>query len=844
MMLLFPIAVAFQVQVGVAIGSDSAEKARQKAQSAEMEAEFEAGAPPRRPQTFHRIVLTDAMRVSAFKDPGARVLLLRARAARLKQDSALASYDATTYQRVSVGLGFKAFGRDRLAMRAEEASRVQWEKGRGALVDVKGSRAVVPIAGLVGNDNGRGGNRNGVNIQGMSPIPYYPGRNDLWIGGGLAQSEVDETQFVHPIAEGAEAYYTYQTGDSVIMTLPDAKRITLRELKIEARWPKWNLSVGSFWFDEATAHLVRAVYRISMPMDVWTEVKDEDAVRAKDRATRDSADIASGRVGNANAILPPAGSGRGGRGGRGRIDRNNGNGDPPAVVKAIVSPLKVDISAITMEYGLYNQRFWLPRTQALEGDAQVMFIRVPVTVEQKFTYASVNELLAPLPIPPRTVSRVAVLRDSLDSAKTNRTLRDSLVREAVRARGKEIAAQREKDCAATGTYHTIQRRYEGTLSVAMRVPCDSAKLANSPDLPPSIYDKGDEVFGSGERDALVKALSFALQPAWGPQLPKIEWGLSKTRYNRVEGISTGLSLSSALGRGYTATLDARGSFADRQLNGELSLSRTNGRSTVQGTVYRRLDVMTDFGTPLSFGASLASLLYGRDEGAYYRTWGAELSGTTPRWGTLEWRLFAEQQWKADVNSRWTLFGGGNDSRFIANPAAQQAKEFGGALRLHSSLGLDPNGFRLLSNVRVEGAGGDVSYVRGLVDETVSHSLGSRLAGALTASAGYSGGTLPVQRLFYLGGLQTVRGQTALTAAGDAFWLARAELGTNNPASRIIGFADLAWAGPRTAWRRPGRPLSGVGVGWSLLDGLVRFDLARGLYPSQQWRFDSYLEAKF
>ena len=154
MMVLLPIAIAFQVQVGVTIGSDSAQKARQKLQRAEREAEFEAGAPPRRPQTFHRIPLTDAMRASAFKDPAARDLLLRAREARLKQDSALLSYDATTYQRVSAGLGFKAFGRDRLAMRAEEASRVQWEKGRGALVDVKGSRAVVPIAGLAARTAG------------------------------------------------------------------------------------------------------------------------------------------------------------------------------------------------------------------------------------------------------------------------------------------------------------------------------------------------------------------------------------------------------------------------------------------------------------------------------------------------------------------------------------------------------------------------------------------------------------------------------------------------------------------------------------------------------------------
>jgi hemolysin activation/secretion protein len=99
-------------------------------------------------------------------------------------------------------------------------------------------------------------------------------------------------------------------------------------------------------------------------------------------------------------------------------------------------------------------------------------------------------------------------------------------------------------------------------------------------------------------------------------------------------------------------------------------------------------------------------------------------------------------------------------------------------------------------------------------------------------------------MFYLGGLQTVRGQTALTDSGDAFWLGRAELGTNNPASRFIVFGDVGWAGPRASWSMPGRPLSGAGVGWSLLDGLLRFDLSRGLYPSKQWRLDSYFEAKF
>jgi hypothetical protein len=803
MMALLPIALAFQVSVGVSIGTDSAERAARAKRRANREMLLDDSFPERRRREGRRIPLTDELRASAFRDATAKSLLLRARIARMTQDSLLLSYDASTYQRLSVGLGFKAFGRDRLAVRSEAAAQVQWMRGRGAWVDVKGSRSVVPIVGKDGGD---------ADVSMGAPIPYYPGREDLWIGGGMAQAQVDEREFVNPIAEGAEAYYTYESGDSLIITLPDGKRITLRELKIQARWPKWNLSVGSFWFDEGTAHLVRAAYRISMPLDVWDVEKDQ---READRA--DTSVRARGR-------------------------RNDG---PPAAVKAFLSPMRVDVSAITIEYGLYNQRFWLPRSQALEGNAQVSFMRIPVTMEQRFKYQAVNGLDSLPPMPKgHQLGRIRAYRDSLDSAKTPKPVRDSLVRVATRAREKELEAIHDQECAATGSYTMLQRRYEGSVTVATRTPCDSTKLANSPDLPGSIYDPGEELFSIADRDALVKSLSFGLQPAWGPQKPQVEWGLSQTRYNRVEGFSTGLVLSSVLGRGYTAALGARGSYADRQLNGDLSLSRTNGRSTLRGTVYHHLDVMTDWGTPLSFGASLASLLYARDEGAYFRTWGAELAGTHPKWGTLDWRLFAEQEWKADVNTRWSLFGGGNDSRFIANPLAQKATEVGGSLRLHSSVGLDPDGFRLLTDVRAEAEGGDFSFARGLFDATLSHGLGKHLAASLTASSGYSGGTVPVQRLFYLGGLQTVRGQTALTASGNAYWLTRAELGFGGVSARTVVFGDVGWAGDRRNWSTPGRPLSGVGVGYSMLDGLIRFDVARGLFPAKQWRADVYLEAKF
>ena len=816
MLALVPIALAFQVSVGVRVGGSADSVARDKRnakarqESAETQAEFEDLRGRRTDRPVRRLTLTDAMRASAYRDAASKDLILRARVARLQQDSALASYDATTYQRFSVGLGVKLLGRDRLALRHEDASHVQWQRGAGAVVELKGSRTVVPI----------GGTNSAGNVNGFSPIPYYPGREQLPFYNGVTRAEVDDREFVHPIAEGAEAYYTYEVGDSVIMSLPDGKRITLREVRVQARKPKWNLSVGSFWFDEASAHLVRAVYRTSAPLDVWAEAKNDPGAFNPD----------SNRA----------------RRGRQREQRGQGssNDEPPAAVKALISPLKVDVTAITIEYGLYNQRFWMPRSQALEGQAQVSFMRVPVSVEQRFKYAGVNEMAEPLKVPVMARSKLAMLRDSLDSAKTEKPLRDSLIKTARSERAKEIVATKDRECATTGSYTQLQRRYESNVTVSTRIPCDSAMLANSPELPGSIYDKGEETFGGGERDLLIKSLGFGLQAGWSPQLPVFEYGLGFSRYNRVEGLSSGVRISSVLGLGYTAAIGARFGVADKQLNGDFTVSRTNGRSTLHGSVYRRLEASNDWGTPLSFGASLASLLYARDEGAYYRAWGAEFGGTHPMFGSLEWKLFAEQQWSASLNSRWTLFGGGNDARFIANPPANKATAFGGAVRVRKSYGLDPEGFRGSTDLRAEAAGGDFGYGRALGDFTITHPLGSALAGSFSASIGSTVGKVPAQRQFYLGGTQTIRGETALTGAGDAFWMTRAEVGAHSVAFRPIVFADLGWAGDRNDWKIRGRPMSGAGVGASFLDGLFRVDVSRGIYPAKQWRLDLYLESKF
>jgi hemolysin activation/secretion protein len=163
---------------------------------------------------------------------------------------------------------------------------------------------------------------------------------------------------------------------------------------------------------------------------------------------------------------------------------------------------------------------------------------------------------------------------------------------------------------------------------------------------------------------------------------------------------------------------------------------------------------------------------------------------------------------------------------------------------HATYGLDPHGLRVASDLKIEGAAGTFDYSRGSLQLMTSHGLGRLLDGALTVGAGTSGGTLPIQKQWFVGGVRTVRGQRSGAAIGDSFWLTSAELGTSSPGIRKVIFGDLGWAGPRNNFSHPGRPLSGVGAGLSFLDGLVRFDVAKGIYPEKKIRANLYVEGRF
>jgi hemolysin activation/secretion protein len=151
-----------------------------------------------------------------------------------------------------------------------------------------------------------------------------------------------------------------------------------------------------------------------------------------------------------------------------------------------------------------------------------------------------------------------------------------------------------------------------------------------------------------------------------------------------------------------------------------------------------------------------------------------------------------------------------------------------------SRGLDPMGIRFSLDAGVLAESGTYRFARGTTSAYLSFPMPGRLVAALEAGGGTSAGDLPVQRLWYVGGPGTVRGfAPAERVAGEAFWRARAEIGTSRPALRLILFSDAGNAASRGDLGFDPALVS-VGAGVSTLDGLIRMDVGRAVRGGRGW----------
>jgi hypothetical protein len=585
---------------------------------------------------------------------------------------------------------------------------------------------------------------------------------------------LDRTSLRHPLATGAEQYYRYALGDSAVVRLPDGREVRLRELRIVPRRADPRLITGSFWVDAETHAVVQAFFRLA----------------------------------------------------RGYQDRSAG-----------VS-VGGEVDYIAIEYGLWELRWWLPRIVAAQGMVRIGGVRVPLRFERRYDdYTVVGDAVA-LPTlaaaPADVAERLCRPRVAVTvQARVGGSGEADTVSAATRTR-REAEAERERRArrAEPDSTTVCDRTF-----IVTREERD--ELLTSALLPADIYDAGSPILDDAELRAIAERLRRIPSPPWQLAPPVIETPLNRPalmRYNRVEGLSLGARALLDIGR-LGVEAGARVGTAGGEIGAELGVDRRGEIVQSRIAAYRRLDAVDVATQPFGVHATLRALVLGSDDYDYFRANGVEVRVRPPevRRQWFDVRLFAERQQAVEARAGFSLIGLADSDRVLRpNIAADPADQLGATLRLRTAAGLDPAGFRWGAELELHGETGDYSFVRPALQLRAGVPLGRRVSVGAEVAGGSAFGEPPVQRLWQIGGVSTLRGYDAAVARGDTYWRGRGELGYGLPFARFVAFSDVGWAGPRAGLGR-GRALPAAGVGFSALDGLLRLDLARGLRTGGGWK---------
>jgi hypothetical protein len=507
-------------------------------------------------------------------------------------------------------------------------------------------------------------------------------------------------------------------------------------------------------------------------------------------------------------------------------------------------PYVGNVREIIIEHGLYDGRFWLPRVRSARGEGTAHGVRVSISIDQTFSYEKVRG------VAPGEVARViATPRDTAADGRVRWQEWNGIVRVGPCRAAGDSSAKWSVDSLAMGTT-PLPVRYVQGIRFRTLTPCHDSLLTKSAALPGSIYDAGEALFTDTDfaklRRDVEGALAIDRQAKWSPQPAVVTWGWRRgmARYNRIEGLSLGVIAERTLGDGYETEYAARIGLADRQPNGEATIRRSNARSEVRATAFRRLAIANEWGDPFSIGPSAVALVFGRDDGLYYRTLGGEIGGflrPAQDGAVWSWRVYAQREDSAPVRTQRSFANVINGLRFTPNIQATAGHFEGATLAAMRGWGSNPQGTTGSGLLRTEAAVGTANFGRGSVELTLSQGLGRKTSATLTGAVGSSFGDVPVQRLWYLGGPQTVRGFAPGAVVGDAFWFGRFEITRGHPLVRPSAFADAGWAGPRTLLAEAQTPISGIGLGLTFLDGVLRFDVARS--STGRFRADLYLNPR-
>jgi hypothetical protein len=730
----------------------------------------------------------------AFVDPTAEVLFRSAQAKWSSIDTSVVRYTALIKQRIAAGIRTPL--KDRTIYRNESAVRAFWDRDHDALIQVLGARAQHP-----GRDQAKEKGELNWLEELTIDSPFEPG-GDRLLFGFMDQNDPevfdpDQSDFwiAHPLARGADTLYRFQSGDTLTLSLPDGRRLRTVQLDVLPREADVHRLSGTLWIEPEEGALVRAVYRLSRELDVMRDIPD----------VREEAE-------------------------QGEFD----------MVPGVLKPWVFDMNLVAIDYSLWDFRVWLPRSMRVEGRVEVGILKMPISVDLSYDIESVT-LVEDLPE---------------EEAAAPLEKRHFGSREEAMAFLAQLLT--DKDGVEYESAGDVTRTSGGRTSRFL-IPVDQSILEESSYLPPPIWDDAPGFTSEEELQTMFEDLAD-LPPIPMEGAPwDLNWGWAREdllRYNRVEGPALGGRFDATFGS-FLGPIDFRASgffgFGDLEPKVRLELERSgvNRRIAVGG--FREIRPTDVDGRFLGLGNSLNALLFGRDDGEYFMATGADLVWRSPEAvrESFRFRAYAERQ---DPVYRMTdfavvrAFDQGWD--FRPNVEAYPAEEIGGELYLRPWWGTDPEapqvGLELYGQAatwRTPDSTATTEYGRASATLRVAFPVADpRWRVGMEVGGGTTWGEAPAQRAWFLGGPRTLRGYEAGVASGSSFLRSRLEVArVYTQAVTVSAFGDAGWAGHREHFHND-EVLYAVGLGTSLLDGLIRLDVSQGLTGPKRFRVDLYLDA--
>ena len=733
-----------------------------------------------------------------FEDSVAEQLYTAARANWKALDESVLRYSALIRQRSATAI--RALFRDRTLYHNETVLRAFWERDHQPVVQILGTRSEYPGRDIAIREG---------DLDFLEDLPFNepfePGSDRLLFGvpdfGDLPlEPQDDEYWLAHPLAEGADSLYRFQSGDTLTLSFPDGRRLRAIQLDVLAREADAHRISGALWIEPESGALVRAVYRLSREFDAMRDIPD--LRREEERGTY-------------------------------------------RFVPGLVKPWTFDLKVIAVNYSLWDFKAWLPQSMRVEGEVAAGIVKIPVSMDVSYQIESVT--LAEDEEPDSVTGTDQPFTPPLKEVhfKTRE--------EALAFIAKLLSEDEGVDYEALLSGSGIRR------ISALIAPKERHLVEESPHLPPPIWEDAPGFPSDAELERLLKELDDLPAPSVAQAAFGFHWGWARPdliRYNRVEGPAFGGRLEWAVGQRFSLGTSGFFGLADLRPKVRLDLQRSTMMRRLSLGAFHELRPTDPGGRYLDFGNSLNAFLFGRDNGEYYRATGADFTWRSPddTRESFTFRAYAERQRAVGNEIDFALFRAfDGDGTFRPNIEADHVEEAGAELRLSPWWGSDPGSVQLGVELhgrwamwRVPGEDPRTDYqqasatLRSIIP--VAGDGWRRWNLGFEAAAGTTWGDAPVQRSWFLGGGSSLRGYSASVISGASFARGRVEVSRLFEAGSAILFGDVGWAGDRSAFDRDDM-LYGVGLGGSLLDGLIRLDFSHGLKgPHKGFRVDLYLDA--